>query len=168
MAKYTYLPTYLPTTYLGSNQLNALIGLGRFLGIEERKALIQSFVLSNFNYSPLVLMLFSVKSLNKIENLQKRALMFMLSDYKSSYDELLSLSGSFAIKVRLKKNLCREICKTLNHLNTNFMRENFESRKTGERCKINLEIPRVSQASSGIKSLRFYGPKIRNSLPYNI
>ena len=32
-----------------ANQLNALIRLRRFLGIEERKALIQSFVLSNFN-----------------------------------------------------------------------------------------------------------------------
>ena len=32
-----------------ANQLNALIRLRRFLGTEERKALIQSFVLSNFN-----------------------------------------------------------------------------------------------------------------------
>ena len=46
-----------------ANQLNALIRLRRFLGIEERKALIQSFVLSNFNYCPLVWMLSSVKNL---------------------------------------------------------------------------------------------------------
>ena len=72
-----------------ANQLNALIRLRRFLGIEERKALIQSFVLSNFNYGPLVWMLSSVKSLNKIENLPKRALRFMPSDYESTYDELL-------------------------------------------------------------------------------
>ena len=155
-----------------ANQLNALIRLRRFLGIEERKALIQSFVLSNFNYCPLVWMLSSVKSLNKIENLQKRALRFMLSDYESSYDELLRLSGSCAINVRLKRNLCVEIYKTLNDLNPSFMREIFETRKTKravrERYKINLEIPRVNQASFGTKSLRFYGPKIWNSLPYHI
>ena len=40
-----------------ANQLNALIRLKRFLEIQERKALIQSFVLSNFNYCPLVWML---------------------------------------------------------------------------------------------------------------
>ena len=34
-------------------------------------------------------MLSSVKSLNKIENLPKRALRFMQSDYESTYDELL-------------------------------------------------------------------------------
>ena len=38
-----------------ANQLNALIRLRRFLGIEERKALAHSFVLSNFNYCPLVI-----------------------------------------------------------------------------------------------------------------
>ena len=37
-----------------ANQLNALIiQLRRFLGIKKRKALIQGFVLSNFNYCPL-------------------------------------------------------------------------------------------------------------------
>ena len=143
-----------------ANQLNALIRLRRFLGIEERKALIQSFVLSNFNYGPLVWMLSSVKSLNKIENLQKRALRFMISDYEKSYDELLRLSGSCAINVRLKRNLCVEIYKTLNDLNPSFMREIFEIHKTKravrQTYKINLEIPRVNQASK-LRS----GPKLR-------
>ena len=131
-----------------ANQLNALIRLRRFLGLEDRKALIQSFVLSNFNYCPLVWMLSSVKFSNKIENLQKRALRFILSDYKSSYDELLRLSGSCAINVRLKRSLCVEIYKTLNDLNPSFMREIFQTRKTKravcERHNINFEIPRVN------------------------
>ena len=37
-----------------ANQLNALLRLKHFLGNEERKFLINSFVLSNFNYCPLV------------------------------------------------------------------------------------------------------------------
>ena len=101
-----------------ANQLNALIRLRHFLETKERKALIQSFVLSNFNYCPLVWTLSSVKSLNKIENLQKRVLRFMPWDYESSYDELLRLSGSCAMNVRLKRNLCVEIYKTLNDLNS--------------------------------------------------
>ena len=140
-----------------ANQLNALKRLRRFLGIEERKALIQSFVLSNFNYCPLVWMLSSVKSLNKIENLQKRALRFMLSDHESSYDELFRLSGSCATNVRLKRNLCAEIYNTLNDLNPSFMRETFETGKTKRAVhksyKINLEISSVNQASFGTKSL---------------
>ena len=118
-------------------------------------------------------MLSSITSLNKIGNLQKRALKLMLSDYESSYDELLRLPGSCAINLRLKRNLCVEIYKTLNDLNPSFMREIFETCKTKravrERYKINLEIPRVNnQTSFGNKILRFYGPKIWNSLPYHI
>ena len=110
----------------------------------------------------------SVKSLNKIENLQKRALRLMLSDYGSSYDEVLRLSDSCKMNVRLKKNLCVEIYKTLNDLNPSFRREISETRKTKtavrKKYKISLEIPRVNQASFGTKSLRFHGVKIWNSL----
>ena len=63
------------------------------------------------------------------------------------------LSGSCAINVRLGKNLCVEIYKTLNYMNPSFMREIFETRKTKRgvrgRCRINLEIPGVNQASHG-------------------
>ena len=113
-------------------------------------------------------MLSSVKSLNKIENLQKRAFTFMISDYENSYDELLRLSGSCAINLRL----CVEIYKFLNDLNPSFMWKIFVTRKTKravrERYRTYLEIPRVNHASFGTKSLRFYGPKIWNSLLYHI
>ena len=152
---------HINTIYRTSaNQLKALIRLRRFLGIEERKALIQSFVLSNFIYGLLVWILSSVKSLNKIEKLQKRALRFRLSDCESSYDELLWLPSSCAINVRLKRNLCVEIDKTLNDLNPSFMREIFEIHKTKravcQTYKINLEIPRVNRASK-LRSI----PKLR-------
>ena len=49
-----------------ANQLNALTRLKSFSGIEERKALILSFALSDFSYCPLFWMLSSVKSLSKI------------------------------------------------------------------------------------------------------
>ena len=88
----------------------------------------------------------------------------MLSDYESSYGELLKLSSSCAINARLKRNLFVDICKTLNDFNPSFMWEIFKTRKTKravrDRYKINLEIPRVNQAWFGTKSLRFYGPKI--------
>ena len=61
-----------------ANQLNALIRLKRFLGFQERKALVNSSALSNFNYCTLVWMFASSKSLTKTENLHKRAHRFML------------------------------------------------------------------------------------------
>ena len=55
-----------------SNQLNVLIRLKYLLGFKERKVLVNSFVISNFNYCSLVWNFSSAQSLNKIENLQKR------------------------------------------------------------------------------------------------
>ena len=89
-------------------------------------------------------MLPSVKSLNKIGNLQKGEPRFMLSDYDKSYDELSSLAGSCKINVRLRKSLWVEIYKFRNDLYPSFMREIFETHKAKrtvrERYKINLEI----------------------------
>ena len=60
-----------------TNQLNALIRLKRFLGFKEKRILINSYFMANFNYCPLVWMFSSASSLKKIENLQKRALRFL-------------------------------------------------------------------------------------------
>ena len=88
-----------------ANQLNALIRLKRYLGFQERKALVNSFVLSNFNYCTLVWMLASSKSLTKIENLNKRALRFMLNDYSSFYKGILEKFGKFSIDFKRKQTL---------------------------------------------------------------
>ena len=37
-----------------ANQLNALIRLKRFLGIKEKRILVNSYFMANFNYCPLV------------------------------------------------------------------------------------------------------------------
>ena len=72
-----------------SNKLNALIRLKHLLGFKEQKVLVNTFVMSNFNYCSLVWNVFSAQSLNKIENLRKRALRFLLNDYDSTYEDLL-------------------------------------------------------------------------------
>ena len=71
-----------------SKQLNAFVRLKCFLGSEERKVSINSLILSNFNYCPLVWSISSARSLNKVENLQKRALRFLHNDYTSLYEGL--------------------------------------------------------------------------------
>ena len=100
-----------------ANELDALIKLKRFLGFQERKALLNSFVLSNFNYCTLIWMFASSKFLTKIENLHKRELRFMLDDYASSDKIILEKSGKFSMDVKRKHKLCIEIYKTLNNLN---------------------------------------------------
>ena len=49
-----------------ANQLNALIRLKQFLSFHAKDVLINSYILSNFNYCPLVWMFSSSQSVNKI------------------------------------------------------------------------------------------------------
>ena len=61
-------------------QLNVLQRLKNVLDYKSRMAIYNSFVMSNFNYCPIVWMFTSKKSLEKIENIKKRALRFVLND----------------------------------------------------------------------------------------
>ena len=155
-----------------SNQLNALIRLKHLLGFEERKVLVNTFVMSNFNYCSLIWNFSTAQLLNKIENLQKRALHFLLNDYDSTYYDLLEKSGYPNMNLRRQRTLCIEIYKTLKKLNPGYMNDIFKLRKTDrltrEKYKLNLEIPRPNQATFGTRSLRSYSPKIWNALLYHI
>ena len=110
-----------------ANQLNALIRLKKFMNFEEKKILINSYFMANFNYCPLVWMLSNASSLKKIENLQKR---FLCNDYEISYEELLSKSSTSSMNVKRLRALCVELYKTINKLNPDFMRDLFKLRFT--------------------------------------
>ena len=107
-----------------------------------------------------------------MENLQKRALRFLYDDYESSYEELLSKSGRVTMETNRMRTLCIEVYKTLSDLNPEFMKNIFKLRETirpvREAYKMNLEIPRINQATFGTRSLRILGPKIWNSLPLHV
>ena len=147
-----------------SKQLNALVRLKWFLGFEERKVLTNRFLLSNFNYCPVIWSMSPAKSLNTDENLQKQALLFVHNDCRCSYEELLKKSGKSTVNVPSYRTLCIEIFKTLNDINPSFIKDIFKlrmkNRPTREKYKLYLEIPKSNQVRFEIKSLRFLRPKV--------
>ena len=72
-----------------AGQLNYLCRNRKFLNQNARKILVESFILSNFNYCPLVWHFCSSESMKKQEKIQERALKSLLDDYKSDYEHLL-------------------------------------------------------------------------------
>ena len=64
-------------------QLNALSRLQKYMGKAEKEAILNSFILSNFNYCPLVWHFSSCESIRKIEKIQKRCFRIVLNDYES-------------------------------------------------------------------------------------
>ena len=162
-----------------ANQLNAFIRLKKFLSLEEKKFLINSYFYSNFNYCPLVWMFSHAKSLKKVEALQKRALRFLYNDYNSSSEEILKKSEKFCMELKRLRYLCIEIYKTINNIIRSFMKQIYKLRETKSsksvqtksQCSQSHMFPKSksqSQVSYGEKSLRYYRSKIWNSLPFHV
>ena len=76
------------------------------------------------------------------------------------------------MNLRRIRFLCIETYKTFNSSNPDYMKKNFEIKKNNrlvrERYKLNLNIPRTNQVTLGTNSLKSFGPKIWNALPFNI
>ena len=64
-----------------SRQLNAWKRLGFYIPLDTHKILANSFIISNFNYCPLVWYFSRAKQLQKIEKIQERILRFLHDDY---------------------------------------------------------------------------------------
>ena len=155
-----------------ANQSNALIRLKEFLSFHGKEVLINSYIISNFNYCPLVWMFSSTQSLNKTENLPKQALRFLYDDFEASYEDLQSKRGRSKMNVRRFRTLYVEIYKTLNDLNPSFQNNIFKlkinAREVRDKYKLNLDIPKWNQRTFGHKSLKVLGPKIWKNLPYYV
>ena len=156
-----------------ATQLNVLKRLKSFIGFEERKVLIQSFVYSNFNYCPLVWNFSSAKSLQKVEKIQEMALRFLYNDHTSSYDALLVKSGRCYMHVSRLRSLYIEVYKTMKDLIPSFMKDLFEFKSStnstrSQRNPYDLLHYRPNQVTYGSNCLRALAPKVWNSLPNDI
>ena len=94
----------------------------------------------------------SRKSINKIENIQKRALRFLLNDYSSDYETLLKKTNKCTMEVN---------CLT-------FIKDYFGKNENSVSKKYDLKIPIRHSVTFGDKSLRSLAPRVWNSLPKQV
>ena len=98
-----------------NSNISALSRVAKIVGQSKCKLLYNSFVMSNFRYSPLIWM-FCGKTANKeINRVHKRALSILLRDYDASFDELLVKNEEKTIHVQNLQMLMIEVYKSLNH-----------------------------------------------------
>ena len=90
------------------------------MSFNAKRVLINSYIISNFNFGSLIWIFSTAKSLNKIGSLQK-ALRYLCNDYSISCEGLLEKSGKMKMSVNRLRILCVEIYKTVNKLNPQFM-----------------------------------------------
>jgi hypothetical protein len=73
-----------------------------------------SFILSNFNYCPLVWHFCGESNTKKLEKIQERALRFIYNDSDSSYENLLEKSQLPSLRLRRLRSMAIEVFKIIN------------------------------------------------------
>ena len=148
-----------------SNKLYALARISTYLNEHKRKILMKSFVISQFNYCPIIWMYCQRKSNNLINRIHERALRIAYNDYVSDFNTLLTKDDSVTIHERNIQALNLEIYKTINGLNPTFMADIFQLKCSNYPLRRqNLVYPNPKSVAYGIDTFGFEGSKIWSSL----
>ena len=112
-----------------SRKISAFSRVVPYIYEKKGKILYHTFIMSNFNYCPLI-WIFCGKTQNKeIDRVHKRALRILLDDYTSSFGGLLRRIGDIRAHVKTLRNLMIEICKCLSCENPSFMWNIFQRKE---------------------------------------
>ncbi len=94
-----------------ARQLNAIKRVQCNLDKESKLAIYRSYILSNFNYCPLVWHFYGIQNSGNMEKIQERALRFVYEDYNSTYDILLKKGNHDMLYIGRLRNMDIEIVK---------------------------------------------------------
>ena len=116
-------------------QISALQRLTGFIDMPGSEAIYNSFMVSNFNYCPLVWYFPGRESINRMQKIQERALRYVLKVSTSDYNTLLSTCGVDCFRMSSLKAMAVEIYKILYDKSPDYLSLFFKSS-----CHILFEI----------------------------
>ena len=153
-----------------SGKLKALRRIRPYLSVKTAKALCNAFILSNFNYCPLIWMRFDKASNSLLDKIHRKSLAVVYQDFNSSFTDLLKLSNSDTFHIRFIKKLLEEIFKSVNGLSPAFISELFQPKYSGYELRRGhqLVLPRTATVKYGLHSIRFVGCLIWDHLPKDV
>ena len=140
------------------------------MGSSKLRVLLRSFVISQFQYCPLVWMFHSRQLNNKINRIHERALRIAHKDYESTFEVLLSRDQSVTVHTKNLQTLMTEIFKTQNNLNPPFMNEVFRQRENifNLRNGNQFVLPRIRTVKFGSETISYRGAQLWQRLPHEI
>ena len=133
-------------------------------------AIFRAFIMSHFNYCPLVWHFCGATNTKKLERIHFRALRCVFLEFESDYATLLDRAGLPTLELYRKRAILIDIFKNLMHQSPAFMWNsytpkliNYNLRNTNTLC-----IPHSKTTRYGLQTLTAYGAKLWNYLPNNI
>ena len=151
-------------------KLHALARISSFMSSTKLRILMKSFILSQFNYCPLVWMFYSRECNNLINRVHERALRIAYKDYTSTFQDLLLNDKSVTIHNRNLQLLATEIYKYLNGFSPKIMEQIFSLNAHNHdlRSKISFRDYNFKTVHYGQQSIAYLAPRIWKQVPTDI
>ena len=153
-----------------NNKTNALLRIRRFIDIPKARALCYAYILSHFNYCPVIWMFCSKASNALVNRTHKRALRVVHENKKLSLEELLVVDSNVSIHVKNLRVLMVHIFKSIMHINPEFMWNIFPEKSIPYEFRNTciLSLPKTNRITYGVNGVLFRGSQVWNSLPPQI
>ena len=151
-------------------KLSALSRLSYYLDQGQRRLLMNSFIKSQFNYSPLTWMFHGRKANNRINHIHERSLRIIYSDQTSTFDELLVKDGSCSIHHRNIQSFAIELFKISKNFSNQIINEifNFRDITYDLRSQTQFSSANIKTDAFGASSLRYFAYKVWNMVPQSL
>ena len=151
-------------------KLHALARVAKFMDHGKLQTVMNAFIMSRFSYCPVIWMFHDRNVNNKINKIHERALRIAFKDTSSKVKDLLKKAASVTIHQRNLQLLATEIYKTKHNLNPKFMGEIFVEKniQINLRGKNHLSVSIPRTRAYGMKTIRYMGHKLWQSLPLDI
>ncbi len=108
-----------------ARQVNVIYQFKGVFDLKEKQIIYNTFILSNFNYYPIIWHFYGKTCTKKIDAIQERELQFMFNDKTSTYSSLLEKCNYTTLHIRHIKAIASEVFMSLNNLNPDFMNKMF-------------------------------------------
>ena len=151
-------------------KLHALSRISSFMTSIKLKMVMKAFILSQFNYCPLVWMFHSREINNRINHIHERALRIAYKDKHSTFHELLTKDGSVSIHHRNLQVLATEIYKFIHGLSPKIMGDIFRLNDITYNLRTDLALVsnNIRTVHYGLQSISYLAPRIWKLVPENI
>ena len=128
----------------------------------ELKQVMKVFILSQFNYCPLLWMFCERRFNNKIYHLHEMALRIPYKDNNSDFTSLLQKDNALKIHTKNLQILMTKIYKTHNNLNPALTEDIFIAKrpKYSLRNGCKMHLPKVRTTTFGIETISYLGGKL--------
>ena len=149
----------------GGETIKCIVKNCKIFGHEIQETHFNSFIMSNFNYCPLVWHFCGKGNNNKLEQIQERSLRTLLSDTRSDYESLLDTFGTIPLLTSRLKYMTLEAVRSVRQYNAACLHDMFHVNEVPYEMRWNKIIqPKMKTTTHGLRSFSYLGAKLLNDL----